>query len=69
MKGRLGLGRESGEGDWPMFPPRKRTLVRRGESGSCRESGEDDWPRFPRFRTGAARPLAEVFASPETRGA
>jgi hypothetical protein len=35
----------------------------------CRESGEGDSPMFPRFRAGAAKRLAEVFASPQARGA
>jgi hypothetical protein len=41
----------------------------KGRLGLCRESGGGDWPMFTRLPTGAAKPLAEALASPETRGA
>jgi hypothetical protein len=52
-----------------LTPSRQQDVGAKGRLGLCRDSGEGGWPKFPWLRTGAAKRLAEVFASPETRGA
>ena len=37
--------------------------------GLRRESGGAVWPMFLQFQTGAAKPVANVFVTHETRGA